>query len=641
MTGWSLSCEYLGLILNGIIAAFYYDPRQPRTARRVHFTWCLASVSIAIVLNCLTVYLSPLAASLPDFFNMGINSAFYFSCIVMTAIVSAYIVYRIYEYEPEARGLKVSRVVQAALISAYAGLCISNLFNGCLFSFDASYNYVHGPLNKIGYLAIVAEAALVVGCYESNKVRAGRSVSLIIKIVPTVALLLGAYQLLYPSQLMTGIIGAIANFILFVNFQSCRVEVDQLTELPNRQSFAAELEHRLKTKTPMKVLLVSVRKFTQVNRVYGHAGGDAILHQVAQELSHSLSYGHVFRFGGPIFGVILPLSDGNRHEDVVDLVRSSLDKRWNVGRHSAETRICVIELNTDEARPASEEDLVRQLEYTLAIAKEEDVDVLRFDEQILERYLHHIEIKHDVETAIEDKRFEVWYQPIYNRDRNCFDAAEALVRMRDDHGRLVSPDEFVPIAETSDLIESITWIVIEDACRLLGSREVPGLERVSVNLTAKQLLQHNLADKLEATLKRYGLRPEQIKLEITERTITENGDLVSSAMAELSARGIQFMMDDFGTGYSNLAGVLNMPFTFVKLDRSLMEGLATDPRGQTVANYLISFFHEMGQAVVAEGIETAEQAQLVLNYGADRVQGFYYARPMAAADFIAWASKRQ
>ncbi len=641
MSGWSLACEYLGLILNGIIAAFYHDPRQPKSPKRALFSWCLAWVSISTVLNCLTVYLAPYAGVLPNFFNYGINTVYYLSCVLMTIFISTYIVNRIYEYEPESAGTAIARNVQIGIMAFYAALCVANLFTGILFRFDEGANYVRGPLNPIGYLALLVEAVLVIGCYASNREKTGRSISLIIKIVPSVVLVLGAFQLLYPDQLMTGIIGAIANFILFVNFQSCRVEEDQLTELPNRQSFTAELEYRLRAKAPMKVLLVSVRKFTQVNRVYGHAGGDAILHQVAQALSKTLSYGHVFRFGGSVFAAIVPITDANRREGLVDDVRACLDKRWTVGRHTAEMRNCVIQLTSDEANPSSVEDLVRQLEYTLAIAKEEDLDVLCFDEQVRERYNHHIELKHDVETAIEDKRFEVWYQPIYNHAKDCFDGAEALVRMRDDNGRLVSPDEFVPIAETSDLIESITWIVIEDACRLLGSREVPGLERVSVNLTAKQLLQHNLADKLAATLKRNGVRPEQIKLEITERTITENGDLVSCAMKELSEHGIEFMMDDFGTGYSNLAGVLNMPFSFVKLDRTLMDGLESDPRSQLMANQLISFFHEMGHTVIAEGIETAKQAELVIAFGTDLVQGYHYARPMAASELASWAAKRQ
>ena len=641
MSEWSLACEYLGLILTAIMAVFYHDPRQPRSGRRRLFSWCLGWCAISTVLNCLTVYFAPYAKFLPRAFNYGLNSLYYLSSVVMFICVAQYLVNRIYEYDHDSPELVCAGVIQGVIFAIYVVLCVANLFTGILFSFDGQANYVRGPLNSSGYLGAVVEAVLVVICYLKNKSHASRSVAMIIRYVPTIAVLLIGYQVLYPNQLMNGFIGSVANFILFVNFQSCRVEIDQLTELPNRQSFASELEHRIRSRSDMKVILVSIRKFTQVNRIYGHAGGDAILHQFAQALGKSLSFAHVFRFGGSVFAAIVPTSKGNRREGLADQIAEALDRRWVVGRHTASVNICVVELDYDAALTSTPEELIRQLEYTLGAAKEDDLPYLSFDEQVRTRYLHHVEIKHDVETAIENDRFEVWYQPIYNHDSGRFDTAEALVRMRDDQGNLVPPDEFVPIAETSGLIESITWIVIEDTCRLLGSRAVPGLERVSVNLTAKQLLQHNLAGKLAATLKRHHVRPEQLKLEITERTITENGDLVAQAMKELSEQGFDFLMDDFGTGYSNLAGVLNMPFSYVKLDRSLMEGIESDERSRLMARELIGFFHEMGHTVVTEGIENAEQAELVLSYGADCVQGYYYARPMAQADLEAWAEARQ
>ncbi len=192
------------------------------------------------------------------------------------------------------------------------------------------------------------------------------------------------------------------------------------------------------------------------------------------------------------------------------------------------------------------------------------------------------------------------------------------------------------MAEKSEVIDELTWVVVHGACDLLQSASVPELRHVSVNLTARQLLQTGITARLLALLSEHGVEPSQIKLEITERTVTENGVLVASVMQEMRECGFEFMMDDFGTGYSNLSSTVSMPFSYIKLDKSLVDGICENGNSGLMVSTLIPFFHKVGEKVVAEGVETKELATAAAAFGADRLQGYYFAKPMPADEFCAW-----
>ena len=643
MGDYSLTCEYIGLILTAILALFFRDPTQPSSARRRLYASCLAVCAVSIVLNCCTVYLAPHASKIPDFIDLGVNTLYFLSSVTMTICIGQYLTYRIYEHNTEAVGRRRTKMAQRVIFYFYVALCIVNLFTGILFYFDENQVYTRGPLNSIGYAVAVAEVLIVFVCYQRNHVHTTKAVSSVIKIVPPIALLLVGFQLLYPNELMNGIIGAIANFIIFVNFQSCRVEVDQLTELSNRQSFASELEYRLDDVhgKDQQVILIGLRNFTQVNKAYGHSGGDTVLRAVGHALLQAVPAGHVFRFGGAEFAIIRPMESETDASEAIRRIQRCMRRAWKVGEYQVEVDSAVVEYVYERTHPRTVEEVIARLEYALGYAKERDLSLVRYKDEVSASFHRHIELIHEVETAIDEHRFEVWYQPVYDHDNDRFTGAEALLRMRGVDGKIVPPNEFIPIVENSELIDDVSWVVVTEVCRLLSSGKVPELKYVSVNFTARQLLERDFADKLMDTLSEYGIAPKQIKIEVTERTVTENGELVADVMYEMGLHGFEFMMDDFGTGYSNLSSILNMPFSFVKLDKSLMDGLDTDPRARLMASQLIELFHKMGHTVITEGIESANQADLAISYGADRVQGYYFARPMDEGALVAWYARHQ
>lgn len=200
----------------------------------------------------------------------------------------------------------------------------------------------------------------------------------------------------------------------------------------------------------------------------------------------------------------------------------------------------------------------------------------------------------------------------------------------------MSPAEFIPLAEKRGLINELSWMIIEMACRFLSEHtEYPG--NVSINFSVQQFLEPDIVQRMAELVKRYDVRPERIKIEITERIIAEDTKQVLTLMRELSSQGFGFYLDDFGTGYSSLAYVLTLPFESIKLDKSLVDGVGNE-RNRILVESMIKCFHAIGVDTITEGVETEEQNRILRELGTDKIQGYYYSRPLPEGEFLALVS---
>ncbi len=634
MNSLSLVAEYLSLLLLGILAVFCNDERQQRTGRRRQYERCLAASAACVALDILTVWIESVPGR-PIWLKMAVNTLYFCSTVAASLAISLYVLDRVYERVDGKKGLAAARGCLFAIAVAYYAAVALNVAGGFLFYFDETGAYCRGALNQVAYLVPLAEIALLVASYLKNAHAVGRAFSGIVKgILPLVASLVGL-QLLFPDQLLNGTMAATADLILFLNFQSCRVEMDSLTELPNRSSFAAEISHRSDAGRGFQVMLVSLRGFSGINGVYGHEVGDALLYQAARRLEGFYEGGMAFRHGGDEFTLVLPKApEAERMRRIDDLV-TCLPRDWEIGESVISAPSTVAEMS-DRGRAWTPDEVIERLEFALEVAKSEELPFLRFDNETAERFLRRTTLEKSIAGAVEERRFEVWFQPTLCTDTGRFGAAEALLRMRDENGRIVSPGEFIPIAEKGDLIDSLTLIAIHGACDLLQSGLAPDLGYVSVNLTARQLLQTGITEQILDLLEEHDVAPAQIKLEVTERMYAENDQMVQATMDKMRSCGLEFMVDDFGTGYSNLSNTLSMPFKYVKLDRSLISNITDDEKARLMVETLVPFFHKLGMYVIVEGVEEKEQADIMLGLGVDRIQGFYYAHPMDAETLVAW-----
>ncbi|MBO5619999.1 MAG: EAL domain-containing protein, partial [Butyrivibrio sp.] len=263
-------------------------------------------------------------------------------------------------------------------------------------------------------------------------------------------------------------------------------------------------------------------------------------------------------------------------------------------------------------------------------------EILRVSDLNMKVVEHDKKIDGIVKHALEDKLFEVYYQPIYSPETGKFSSCEALLRLKDPQLGFISPAIFMPIAERNGTILSIDRFVLASVCEMISTSEARkyGLEYVEVNLSVVDCIQTNLAENVINTLNKYNVDPSEINLEITETSEQGITSVMYENINKLTECGLSFSMDDFGTGYSNIARISNMPVKIFKLDKSIIQSAFDSEVSYMVMINLIKIIKSLNKEIVAEGVETGEQARQIIKLGCDHIQGFFYARPMPKDNFI-------
>lgn len=252
------------------------------------------------------------------------------------------------------------------------------------------------------------------------------------------------------------------------------------------------------------------------------------------------------------------------------------------------------------------------------------------------------EIDKIISKALAERRFQMYYQPIYSTKQKRFLSAEALIRLEDEVYGFISPELFITVAEKNGMIIEIGDFVLDEVCSFMARCKKDGLpiDYIELNLSMKQCMQTDLKEKVLYYINKYHLRPDQINLEITETAAGEEQDIVEENIRELSKEGIYFSLDDYGTGYSNLSRIMELPFHIIKLDKSLADRV-NNSRIKVLLKTTIQMMHEIGIEIVAEGVETEETLQHFIEMGCDFIQGYYFSRPLPEQEFVNFIKKNK
>jgi len=414
---------------------------------------------------------------------------------------------------------------------------------------------------------------------------------------------------------------------------------DSLTDLPNRAEFMNQLKisvERLKNSAAsgFAVLFLDLDRFKIVNDSLGHVIGDKLLIAIAERLRSCIRPGDVVaRLGGDEFTILL-----NRTGGIADVIRvaervqSRLNDPFKLGNYEVFTTASVGIIMSDEVL-REPEDFLRDADAAMYRAKESGKARYEvFDRQMHVRNLNQLQVETDLRHAVERNEFEVLYQPIVELQTNRITEFEALIRWRHPKHGLLGPSDFVGVAEETGLIVPMGKWILHEACRQIAAWQskftVP--LAVSVNLSARQLMHPSLTGQIAGILEESGLSPTQLKLEVTESTVMEHSDRSLSVLSELDDLGVSLSTDDFGTGYSSLSYLQRFPFDRLKIDRSFIDKMDGDDRSRAIVKTILMLGENLGMGVVAEGIETERQLELLLSLGCRHGQGFFFARPLEA-----------
>jgi diguanylate cyclase (GGDEF)-like protein/PAS domain S-box-containing protein len=410
---------------------------------------------------------------------------------------------------------------------------------------------------------------------------------------------------------------------------------DPLTGLPNRLLFHDRLQHAMvrsaRVGTQLAVIFIDLDRFKNVNDTLGHHVGDELLKQVAQVLSGCLRDGDTLaRLGGDEFIVLLEDVDGERGARLVaEKLMRLFEQPVLVSSYELFVTGSVgISLFPQDACDMNV--LIRNADVAMYQAKARGRNGYAFyapsmDGEGLER----LRLEALLRRAIEKNEIWLAYQPQVEIDSGRLIGVEALVRWNSPELGQVAPGRFIPMAEDTGFINQLGAWVLEQACRQVTCWDLAGLyvPKIAVNLSARQFDRGGLAATVERVLRETGLPPHRLQLEVTESVIMNTGDAMQY-INDLHAIGVELAIDDFGTGYSSLAYLKRLPVQTLKIDRSFIKDISTDSNDEAIAIAIIQLGKSMNLAVIAEGVETVEQAAFLLRHGCRRAQGYLYARPL-------------
>ena len=414
---------------------------------------------------------------------------------------------------------------------------------------------------------------------------------------------------------------------------------DPLTGLPNRMLFANRLEHALaraaRNADDLALLFIDLDGFKVINDSLGHGVGDTLLVTVAEKLASCVrSIDTIARFGGDEFIVLLEECDQESAADTAGRIARRMSVPFDLDGHTI-TVTASIGIACKRSPLDTAMDLIRNADVAMYVAKQRGKSQFAiFDSGMHQRAWKRLELESDLRVAIERNEFRVHYQPIIDLKTGETREVEALVRWEHSIHGLISPAEFLPVAEETGLILPIGWWVIAEACRQVRAwqEEYPQSPPLSVaaNLSPRMFHQEDLINSVSRILTETGLEPSCLKLEITEGVMMQDGDGAIETLQDLRSMGVRLSMDDFGTGYSSLAYLQRLPIDVLKIDRSFVARMCEDNESLEIVRLVVGLAKTLGLTVVGEGIETQTQLDTLTELGSDLGQGYLLARPMSA-----------
>ena len=412
---------------------------------------------------------------------------------------------------------------------------------------------------------------------------------------------------------------------------------DVLTGLPNRALFhdraTVALQAAARDRGGFALVLVDLDRFKEVNDTLGHAAGDQLLVAVAARLRAALrEQDTLARLGGDEFVALL--------EDVAEIGEAA-----RAAEQIAAAIAPPLAINDQEVRVATSvgivisgpgheraEELLRDADIAMYRAKASGGgDHAIFDPTMQAALLARVALERELHVARERNEFVLHYQPIVDLATGRIVTVEALVRWQHPTRGLISPGEFIPLAEENGLIVPLGRWVLHEACRQARAWQVAGTPvAVAINLTAREFQHAALLDEVAAAVEKVGLAPSWLRLEITESLAMRDAEATVATLTALRALGVHVAIDDFGTGYSSLAYLKRLPVDALKIDKSFIDDLAADTADAAIIEAIIALSHTLGLLVIAEGVETVQQADRLRVLGCNLAQGYYFARPIPA-----------
>ena len=636
---WNIAAECISTVMLCIVWNYSRQSHSLPTLKNKLFQVCFLTTFLAMTSNILSTICIQNTGVIPLWVNWPVTTIYFIATPLMGVIYFYYALSILYENQPRFPKRWLFLLLPAAF---YLLMVISNPFTGCLFSLSLETQYEQGPLIITTYLVFYIYCLFTCVTVVALGKRVDPTIRNILACCPLIAALVVIIQQIFPEVILSGSAATCALLILYLYLQNKQISIDYLLGIPNHKEFLNSLQLQIKRHkdASFTVLLVSLRNFKQVNDTYGQQNGDEFLKTVCNYLNNTVKPYQLYRYNGDEFAVLIPESD---KETIIRLVKA-IDGRFNQPWKSRDFRCMigtVIAVTTYPKSADTMEDLINALEYTVSVAKDgKNGNICYCGPGMLDHVKRRFKVIDVLKDALTQGGFQVYYQPIWSVEKQCFTLAESLLRLPSTPLGPLYPSEFIPIAEETGLIVDITYYVLDTVCRFVHDLLDSGitmLESVTVNFSGVQFSQHNPAEKVISIIESHGIPYRMIKIEITESVLAESRQELEEFIDLMHAKGVEVSLDDFGTGYYNL---LSMDVDVIKLDKSLLWAAQKDQKTAIMMKSLSRSVHELGMRVVSEGVETDEQRAFAEECCCDWIQGYYYAKPMPGEDAKQFLAER-
>lgn len=413
---------------------------------------------------------------------------------------------------------------------------------------------------------------------------------------------------------------------------------DSLTGIYNRRHMRVLIQEKIDQKKPFYLIFLNLDNFKYINDSVGHAVGDSILKTVAKRAkAYDNANGFVARNGGDEFIILI------RDKNNIDIVKKAEELVANLCEDISinENRTVKIYASAGISHYPKDadnvDDVINFADTAMYEAKKTGKNsVCMFNRNIVDKYMHEKDVEAAMRKGIKKENFFLMYQPQFETKTHKLRGFEALIRLTDDNGKTVSPGEFIPIAEQSDLIIDIDRYVLSHALRQFKDAVVnaQGKFYISINISAKHISDSDLVADIQKALEETGYPPECLEIEITEYCMIRDMDKAINTVRRLHEMGIAIAIDDFGTGYASLSNLKELPVNLLKIDKSFVDNLGTSSTNDDFVAAIVSMGHLLHCEIISEGVETKEQLEILKDRNCDMIQGYIWGKPLLFEDAL-------
>ena len=525
------------------------------------------------------------------------------------------------------------RILLYAPVGCTILMIISSPLTRLIFYYNIEEGYCHGFGFPLLYISTVVYmvASICVAVRARVKLTMWQKISVCVYVMSSVLGII--LQVLFPDVLVIQFAVCISLLFLYMSLESPDDDEDKGFAVYNRRGFDKMAANAVERQEPFHVLVISITNFQAVREAAGVVFGKALQKSVIDRINARIKPVPLCYLSEGRLAVIF--GEKQSTEKIVTAIQEELKRPISLQDMSIQLETTL--LQSDYPREVKTvEDIMDSVDYSVTLPFESsDGEVLHVTGEILEGRRRESRILQIMQQALAKKSFQVYYQPIFSVEKQKYNSAEALIRLFDRELGFISPEEFIPMAEKNGMILKIGEFVFRTVCEMMARERIweKGIDYIEVNLSVVQCMQEDICEMLYGIMDEYGIPYSCINFEITETTLSN--DILWNMMERMTVGGSTFSLDDYGTGYSNLTNVLKYPFHIVKLDKSMVWYAMENEMAMKALRHTVSMIRDLNMHIVAEGVETEEQLEILKDMGCEYLQGYYFSKPVPEKDFLA------